>query len=151
MNTLAPKQSKQHSIEAQGLQKNRDDLREILQLFREVLCSLGENEIASAVPVDGQENTETGIPQKPGADEKLIQALSISFQLMNLVEENTSVQFRRKLENALGIPAIRGSWGQTFQRLKKLGLEEDQIATLLPKISVTPVLTAHPTEVRCVS
>lgn len=151
MNTLAPKQSKQHSIEAQGLQKNRDDLREILQLFREVLYSLGETEIASAVPVDGQENTETGLPQKPGADEKLIQALSISFQLMNLVEENTSVQFRRKLENALGISAIRGSWGQTFQRLKKNGLTEDQIAALLPEISVTPVLTAHPTEAKRVS
>ncbi len=151
MDTLPPKQLTQISIEAEGLQKNKDDLKEILLLFREVLLSLGESEIAAAVPVDGEENVKITPPTKPGSDEKLIQALSISFQLMNLVEENTSVQFRRKLENALGMPAIRGSWGETFQRLKKLGWTEDQIATLLPKIAVTPVLTAHPTEAKRVS
>ncbi len=151
MEILPPKHSAHLSIENQGIQKNKDDLKEILLLFREVLLSLGETEVAAAVPVDGMENSKNSPPINPGTDEKLIQALSISFQLMNLVEENTSVQFRRKLENALGIPAIRGSWGQTFQRLKKLGLEEDQIATLLPKISVTPVLTAHPTEAKRIS
>lgn len=151
MNTLPPKQHAQQYIEAQGLQKNKDDLKEMLLLFREVLLSLGESEIAAAVPVDATDTVNPSPPLKPGSDEKLIQALSISFQLMNLVEENTSVQFRRKMENALGIPAIRGSWGQTFQRLKNSGLTEDQIAALLPKVSVTPVLTAHPTEAKRVS
>ena len=151
MNTLTQKQLIQQAIQAEGLQKNKDDLKEILLLFREVLLSLGENYIAAAVPVDEESNTKITPHTKPANDEKLIQALSISFQLMNLVEENTSVQFRRKLENAIGIPAIRGSWGETFQRLKKLGLTEDQIAALLPEISVTPVLTAHPTEAKRIS
>lgn len=151
MNPFPPKQQTQKNIESEGLQKIRDDLREVLAFFREVLQSLQEQEIAAALPVGNGESSGQEFSRGSDADEKLIQALSIAFQLMNLVEENASVQFRRKLENGPGASAIRGSWGQTFERLRNRGMEEDQIAALLPALSVMPVLTAHPTEAKRVS
>ncbi|MFY8004868.1 MAG: phosphoenolpyruvate carboxylase, partial [Chitinophagaceae bacterium] len=79
-------------------------------------------------------------------EEKLIQALSISFQLMNLVEQNAAVQFRRNLVNQQGSTAIRGSWSETLEKLKAIGLSQEQILSSLEKVTVMPVLTAHPTE-----
>jgi phosphoenolpyruvate carboxylase len=140
--------NKRHVIEKQGLQKIHRDLRTILNFFKEVLISQNEESVAEALnDIDGCAKTLENI--KPnGNEEKIIQALSISFQLMNLVEENATVQFRRKVENNLGIDAIRGSWGETFNKLLKLGLNQQQIAETLPRVLVCPVLTAHPTEAK---
>jgi phosphoenolpyruvate carboxylase len=140
--------SSKDEIENQGLQKIHRDLRAVMNSFRDVLRDLDEESVASTIKdVDGFDlrGSET-IPE--GNEEKVIQAMSISFQLMNLVEENATVQFRRKLENNLGLDAIRGSWGETFRKLQQQGLTEDQIASVLQEIRVTPVLTAHPTEAK---
>ncbi len=72
----------------------------------------------------------------------------MGFQLMNLVAENASVQFRRKVENHVGIDAIRGAWGEIFKKLLGKGLTEEQIADVLPNVMVMPVLTTHPTEAK---
>ncbi|MCA1745460.1 MAG: phosphoenolpyruvate carboxylase, partial [Bacteroidales bacterium] len=83
--------------------------------------------------------------------DKLVQALSILFQLMNLVEENSAAQYRRKVENRLGASFIRGSWAETFTKWQKQGLSEEDIAAILPNVLVNPVLTAHPTEAKRIS
>lgn len=136
-------------IEAAGLEKIRQDMQQVLHSFAEVLTQLGEEQIARYLPLAHE--LEELLPGLNGQDEKLIQALSISFQLMNLVEENATVQFRRKLEKNQGMDAIRGSWAETFRRLQEQGLNQDQIAAVLPRLKVMPVLTAHPTEAKRVS
>ncbi len=142
-----PTQNKDE-IEQQGLQKIHRDLRAAMDALREVLRDLNEDEVAATLKdIDGYEHT-TSDDIMAGNEEKSIQALSISFQLMNLVEENATVQFRRKLENNLGLSVIRGSWGETITRLQQKGLTEDQIAAVLPQVKVMPVLTAHPTEAK---
>lgn len=135
-------------IEKQGLEKIHTDLRSIMDAFVDVLEGQGEHAIAQVLKEveDGAQSND--LPLNGVDNEKIIRALSISFQLMNLVEENASVQFRRKVENHVGLDAIRGSWGETFQKLQKQGLNEEQIAEILPKVLVMPVLTAHPTEAK---
>lgn len=125
------------------------DLHLVLDCFQQVLRDLNEPEIADML---GNSNpTDLPTDAISGKEEKYIQALSIWFQLMNLVEENAAVQFRRKLEDQAGKAAIRGSWCETFEQWQEQGLSQDQMLQILPKLRVVPVLTAHPTEAKRLS
>lgn len=77
-----------------------------------------------------------------------MELLSLSFQLLNMVEENSSTQFRRRQEKEVGLNKIRGLWGENLKRLTDAGLTPDEIAESLSSILVEPVLTAHPTEAK---
>ncbi|MDO9154303.1 MAG: phosphoenolpyruvate carboxylase [Paludibacter sp.] len=136
-------------IEKDGLFKIQNDMKKVLGYFAEVLKDIDEDKIASIFSTENPDKQL--IDSEQYSDEKLTQAYSISFQLMNLVEENAAVQFRRKLEKNLGMASIRGSWGETFSRLLAYGLTEKEIAALLCQVKVMPVLTAHPTEAKRVS
>jgi len=117
--------------------------------FDAVLRGLGEEKVARLLFAINEDEKETIVDTS--GEEKLVQALSIYFQLMNLVSENAAVQFRRKLENRLGADSIRGSWAETFSKWRQSGLSQQQIADILPNIHLMPVLTAHPTEAKRVS
>ena len=138
-------------IEKDGLQKIREDLHAVVSHFKQVLYDLDEKSVAIMLTLLEDSITENKAIESEIPDEKLIQALSILFQVMNLVEENSGVQSRRKFENMLGASAIRGSWGETFEHWVNKGVTEDQIAELLPTIRIMPVLTAHPTEAKRIS
>lgn len=136
-------------IEAKGIQKTKDDLIFVMSCYKEMLVDLYENDIAGLI----QQSNYDDIAQKSKevSDEKLIQALSIYFQLTNLVEENSATQFRRNLENEMDISAIRGSWGETFKIWKEQGISEAEMSEVISTLNVMPVLTAHPTEAKRVS
>lgn len=136
-------------IEAKGIQKTKDDLNFVMSCYKEMLVDLYENDIANLI----QQSDYNKIEQKSKevSDEKLIQAMSIYFQLTNLVEENSATQFRRNLENDMDISAIRGSWGETFKIWKEQGINESEMLEVLSALNVMPVLTAHPTEAKRVS
>ncbi len=133
-------------IESDGLQKISKDLSTVTLYLREVLKDLKEDALVKLLLVVNELDKADTIGKIP--DEKLVQVLSILFQLMNLVEENAATQYRRKLENRLGASYIRGSWAETFTKWQKQGLNEKQIAELLTKVHIMPVLTAHPTEAK---
>jgi phosphoenolpyruvate carboxylase len=138
-------------LEQEGLQKIRDDLHFLITDFQSVLTELGEPEVAKILALLTDNQQLSSEFDSSISDQKIVQALSILFQLMNLVEENSATQFRRKLENNLDISAVRGSWGETFARWQEQGLSEAQIAEILPKVKIMPVLTAHPTEAKRIS
>lgn len=125
------------------------DIQFLSNCFQEVLEDLGENDLARLLELKGNEalNPEENID----LEEKHIQVLSIYLQLMNLAEENAAVQQRRQVTDKEGPGAIRGSWTETFTRLRARGISESEIAGILPKVNVIPVLTAHPTEAKRIS
>jgi phosphoenolpyruvate carboxylase len=120
------------------------DLAFVIGCFREVLNEAGEHELARHLPWQG-ESVETVAGARP---ERIAQAASIAFQLLNMVEENAAAQDRRAIEAEQGLAGVSGLWGQNLHLLKELGLTGEQIAAALPQMRVEPVLTAHPTEAK---
>jgi len=119
-----------------NLEKIRSDFEFVIGCFREVLCELGEHELAAGLPWAGRASGRTA------------QVASISFQLLNMVEENAAVQVRRAVESGDGAQEIPGLWGDVLARLRGGGCSEREIAAGLGTIHVEPVLTAHPTEAK---
>ena len=137
-----------NSIETRGISKINRDLDLILRLFTEMLDELGEKYIAEHL---SQMSIPANLSEDAEQERKLIRAIGMIFQLMNLVEENAAVQYRRAVESETGMSAIRGSWAETFSSWKAEGISEKEIAELLNQVHVQPVLTAHPTEAKRVS
>ena len=133
------------TLEKEGLQKIQTDFTYLITTFKEMLQSLGETTLAEIIPLGNHQYTtdRSGV-----SDEKVAQAIGISFELLNLVEENAATQFRRKTETEFGLASTRGSWGETLQLWKTQGVAEEEMIKLFPKIMVSPVLTAHPTEAK---
>ncbi|HRK28200.1 MAG TPA: phosphoenolpyruvate carboxylase [Chitinophagales bacterium] len=126
-------------LEHEGLEKIKSDYLYLVSLFKQMLSSLGEEELAAALPFNQT-------PQYHQSDEKLAQAIGICFELLNLVEENAATQYRRKAETKFGLASTRGSWAETLQHWKTAGISQQEIAQIIAQIKVVPVLTAHPTE-----
>lgn len=136
-------------IQAEGLKKVQEDIQFVMSAFKEMLQSLGESELADLLPWVNE--VPESLEASQVSDERLIQALGMSFELLNLVEENAATQFRRKTETEFGLEAIRGSWGETLLEWKKAGIDPEKMVELLPRVNVMPVLTAHPTEAKRVT
>jgi phosphoenolpyruvate carboxylase len=119
------------------------DFQYLLDCFVEVLETLGQETLARHI--SGENKTPIA-----GFDraERAIQAWSIVFQLLNMAEENSAAQYRRRLESNEGVEALSGLWGEALRHLKSLGVTEAEIAAELPEIEVEPTLTAHPTEAK---
>jgi phosphoenolpyruvate carboxylase len=132
------------ALQQQELEKIKVDFHYLISLFKEMLTSIGEENIANALPFDPQELSEAG----SYSNDKLTQAIGVCFELLNLAEENAATQFRRKAKTQSGLESIRGSWGETLHQWKTAEIDEQEIAQTLRKINVMPVLTAHPTEAK---
>ena len=78
---------------------------------------------------------------------QLARAFAFYFELINLAETNH--RKRRRLSSQLDPNAEpqRGSLRGALRQLRLAGVNADQARTLLERICITPVFTAHPTEV----
>lgn len=136
-------------ISESPFQKITDDRHFIIGCYVEMLHRINEQQIISLInsnPLDIPASDNDNI-----STDKIIQSLSIYFQLMTLVEENAATQYRRKMENQENITSIRGSWAEAFEQWKDQGITEDEMLTAISETNVIPVLTAHPTEAKRVT
>lgn len=132
-------------IQTEGFEKIKADFDYLLTLFKEMLVSIGEKDLAMDMPFGNHRDVieETGY-----SNEKLTQAIGICFEFLNMAEENSATQYRRKIETQFGLQAIRGSWGETLHQWKNQGIKEREIVRNLRQVNIRPVLTAHPTEAK---
>ena len=135
--------------EGKEFQKINDDRAYLLSCYEEMLSRINEPETLKLLQLN--KLSEEEINQISVSDEKKIQTLGIYFQLITLVEENAATQYRRKLEDEDDISAIRGSWGETFKKWISEGKTEDEMVKTISSLTITPVLTAHPTEAKRVT
>jgi phosphoenolpyruvate carboxylase len=125
-------------------QKISNDRSFIIDCYLAMLSRINEHEVIELIKSNDfseKENT-------PISTDKIIQSLSIYFQLMTMVEENAATQYRRQMENRESIFSIRGSWAEAFKLWKDKGISEDEMLQTLSQTTVNPVLTAHPTEAK---
>ncbi len=118
------------------------DLRWLMDCFREVLAECGEPGLAALLPWGDAPAPAGPLP------ERAAQAFAITFQLLNMAEENAAAQQRRRDEAERGPTAEHGLWGEALAQLRASGLGDAGIAAGLARVRVEPVLTAHPTEAK---
>ncbi len=116
---------------------------------------------ADGLTVEAERTAAAGLPYDPGAESfpvaaatddltfayHLARAFSFYFELINLAETNH--RKRRRLSSQLAADAApqRGSLRGTLRRLRMAGVSRAEALAMLGKICVTPVFTAHPTEI----
>lgn len=130
-------------------QKITNDRSFILDCYIEMLSRINEHEVISLIKSNPQDLSALGTDIV--SSDKVIQSLSIYFQLMTLVEENGATQYRRRMENQEDIFSIRGSWAEAFKSWKEEGVTEEKMLEAISQTHVIPVLTAHPTEAKRVT
>lgn len=121
------------------------DYQTLNKSLNKILKDLGEKQLADLIIDDSPSSKPESLSSYP---EKTSELLSLSFQLLNMTEENVAAQYRRSVETDQGLSAIPGLWGQNILKMKQYGINENQILETLKTIHVESVLTAHPTEAK---
>ena len=78
---------------------------------------------------------------------QVTKAFAAYFELTNLAETNHRKRRRRAGKLDREHPALPGSFRGTLLRMKESGTSAEDAAAALGQIAITPVFTAHPTEV----
>ena len=78
---------------------------------------------------------------------RITKAFAIYFELTNLAETNHRKRRRRAAGLQEGRAPIEGSFRGTLVRLRSAGVGPHKILEALRQVRVTPVFTAHPTEI----
>ncbi len=136
---------------AHGLARIDQDLDFLIGCFGEVLVEMGQSDLAACLPWSSRDDEQTSSTKPVPLPERGGQALALAFQLLNMVEENAAAQTRRDRERHGGMAAERGLWGYNLRVLHEAGFDPEQIAEVMQRVSVEPVLTAHPTEAKRLS
>lgn len=127
----------------EGFDKWVSDFQYMRRAFADVLHAEADHDAAAFI-----ESCFDGLPLKSGISDRRLQALSIAFQLLNIVEENTANQTRRRTEDPRRGESEPGLWLYYLNELRQRGFSEDDIRAFIPAVRVEPVLTAHPTEAK---
>jgi len=77
----------------------------------------------------------------------LTRAFAFYFELINLAETNHRKRRRLALQMDTTVGPQRGSLRGTLRRMRDAGIPKKEMLELLQSITITPVFTAHPTEV----
>ncbi len=95
----------------------------------------------------GERLAETIAGLDLGQARALIKAFSLYFQLVNLAEDAQRVRVLRRRQRSAAGP-LRESVAEAVARLRAHGLTAAEMAALVRRLDVVPVLTAHPTEAK---
>lgn len=127
-----------------GMPQLADDLHFAMHCMRKVLLELQLDQIAQRLPWLAHPEVEEDLPVED--EQAFIQAMGMAFQMLNLCEELSAINYRSKRVVEQGSSSIRGSWGETLAVWKAQGLSAQEMVKIISAIEAQPVLTAHPTE-----
>lgn len=107
------------------------------------------------VAVDGRRNAESTVETLRAAlsGQPIAQQLDVirAFDWLSLLAntaEDVHLERRRRFHRAHRSTAQPGSLDATFERLRSIGVDDARVAEVIHQLVVSPVITAHPTEVR---
>ena len=135
------------SLEA-GFAKWIADFAGLRKFFCEMLEGGGDPALAAFL--EGCFSVEPGFSGVPptALPPHYCQALSIVFQLLDIVEENTANQVRRRAGDPRWREGEPGFWLWNLNDLRERGFDEAAVRRTMEQVSAEPVLTAHPTEAK---
>ncbi len=82
---------------------------------------------------------------------RALQAQSMWFQLLSIVEENAGMKRRRLIESERGAVAVAGTFAHALHSACESGMSAEQVQAVLDSSRIRPVITAHPTEAKRVT
>jgi phosphoenolpyruvate carboxylase len=138
----------------EGFAKWTSSFDYLRKLFCAMLLEEGDTELAAFIEAcfRGSREPSDRAPQWPPAttehSSRYCQALSIVFQLLDVVEENTSNQVRRRADDPRRREGEPGFWLWNLNDLRQRGFSEEEVRQAMRGVSAEPVLTAHPTEAK---
>jgi phosphoenolpyruvate carboxylase len=125
-----------------GLAQVEEEYQFLVEAFADALEDMDEREAAAAIAGNMRGIDETNL------SDPTVQAISFSFQLLNLAEEHVANSTRRERESTLGTSAEPGHWGHYLKRLKDEGFQPATLRRRIAELTVEPVFTKHPTEAK---
>ena len=79
---------------------------------------------------------------------QVVRAFSTYFSLVNVAEEASQLQQRRRMMRQKKKALWRGSFDSALADFERMDMSAEQVQTLLDKLAYIPVITAHPTEAK---
>jgi len=134
----------QGKLLASGLETLDSEVGEIMTCLQEVLNSTGQSHLAEKLPWLA-ENGGGSVMDSP---QQTSEVYSIAFQLLDMIEEQVSLETRKEREVLFGPETEKGLWPRVLKSLKDSGFAEKAIAEAMQHVRVEPVFTAHPTEAK---
>jgi phosphoenolpyruvate carboxylase len=148
----------------------RRDVRSLGTILGQVLVEQADAELFDSVEelrrllIEHRENARRDQEQESTSElilkaQKMISEMDLSrayhvtkafatyFELTNLAETNHRKRRRRAAKLDSKHPPLAGSFGGTLLRMRDAGISPDAALAALCRIEITPVFTAHPTEV----
>ncbi len=107
----------------------------------------GGDESSAPATLDQTLCGPAGCTDDPATAYQLARAFSFYFELINLAETNHRKRRRLAAELDPAAPPQRGSLRGTLRMLRRTGVLRPEALGLLARVCVSPVFTAHPTEV----
>src|SRR6202521_5786570 len=121
-----------------------EQLRHLLIQHREQLSSEGKSELNHSLMARARE-----IVSRLSVEDayRVTKAFAIYFELTNLAETNHRKRRRRAARMLSGKTPVEGSFRGTLVRMRSAGVSAVAMLESLRQVKVTPVFTAHPTEI----
>ena len=128
----------------QDLFESVEELRRLLIQHRETVRRTPEHGFSPELMVKAQDIVSRMDLTRA---HQVTKAFATYFELTNLAETNHRKRRRRAGKLDRDYPSLPGSFRGTLRRLKEVGLSVENAVVALGQIAITPVFTAHPTEV----
>lgn len=80
-----------------------------------------------------------------------LQAQGIWFQLLSIAEQSTAMRRRREIEIESGYDRLPASFARVVAEAATAGVPVEEVRSVLQRLKIRPVITAHPTEAKRVT
>ena len=130
----------------QGFDQIQADFALMMSCLSEILVEFGKSRFQVILPIVGDPDR---ISELNEADQReAVGLLSLAFQVLNVVEQNATNDFRNAVVAQVGPEYVSGSVAEVIAELRARGHEWAEISAIWQRISLQLVFTAHPTESR---
>lgn len=130
----------------QGFQQIQDEFTLMMDCLSEILEEFGKSHLRTILPIVGNPQALHSLPIKE--QQEAVALLSLSLQLLNVVEQHATDVFRKATSEQVGPEYVSGSVAEVLADLRKQGLDWTDIVDIWQRLSLQLVFTAHPTEAR---